>query len=146
MKQREILVVGTARTAIGTFGGKNIEMIVPEIDHELVELPLALHRTEQARLLQLVDDHARRPHHIASEAPFFSDLRRRIELEQFSAVEPDGLQRRNLLFDPVIRDFFGFELIVEIGAHSDSIHSLNGVRYGTKARPIEKVDGFLFGC
>ena len=81
-----VAVVGSRHPAVGALGGKNIKMVVPEIDHQLVELALAVHGAQQPRLLKLEDDETRRLglHFAGHHAALFGDFRRRIEIEQLA--------------------------------------------------------------
>jgi hypothetical protein len=62
LRPNGIAIVGRCQPTIGSFGGKNIEMVVPEVDHDFVELALAVHSAQETRLLELEDDEARRVH------------------------------------------------------------------------------------
>ena len=131
-----IAVVGSRQPAVGALGGENIEMVVPEIHHQLVELPLAVHGAQQPRLLQLEDNEPRRLHFAGHGAALFGDFRRRIEIEEFAGIEPHGFQPGGFLFYGAVRDFIGIKLFVEIGTQSESVDILNRFPRRSKTRAI----------
>jgi hypothetical protein len=143
MGANRIALVSRCQPAVGALGGKNIEMVVPEIDHHFVELALAVHRPQKPRLLELENNKARRVHLARHHAAFLGNFRGRVKLKEFTAAEPHRLQCRDLLFGRVVGNFFRLELFVEIGSDAEPRHFLNVFGRWSKAGPTQEMNDLL---
>ena len=140
-----VAVVGSGQPTVGAFGGVNVEVIAPEIDHDFIELAVTVKRAQEFALLQFKDHDARAFHGLHGHVAWLSLRPRRwIEFDQFAAVKPHGLEPGDLFVGRVIGDLFRRELLVQVGSDADARGSLHVAQGGTETGAIQKMDD-LFG-
>jgi hypothetical protein len=121
-------------------------VIAPEIDHQLVELSLALDGAQQARLLQLKNHHARRVHRVHRHAALYDDVGRGIAFVKLAAAHADGLQRSHFFLNGSVHDGLRRQLLVEVSRDANPADSAERLRRRAETAPIEKMqDALLVG-
>ena len=132
--------------------GKDVEMVKPEIDHNLLQLARAVERTPDPRVLRLLDDDVgalaagflllRGRFHAAihnrQDRTVFGEKPRRVELQRVEIVEPLG-QRRGL------GDRFGVQLFVDVAVDADLPHMRDLRRGRTESDAVEHMDDLRVG-
>jgi hypothetical protein len=122
--------------------GENIEMVVPEIDHRLLELAPAVERAKHPRGLCLLDDDAGAlAPRLALLGAGLRPLRAVVE-EQLHRVERQRVERGEKLAERGrLGDRLGVKLGGDIGLGADRLDMGEIARGRAEAEPVEQVDG-----
>ena len=146
----DVALVGREVPLHLALGGVDVEVIEPEVDHDLFELPLALDRTHEPRGLHLRHDPDRA---LLGRRPLVQRARRhlgigglvarrrsRILLVQLGDRHREAGQRRQRSLDGAIVQPPRLELSLDPGREPDRLHALDVAGSRTEGQTRQRVD------
>jgi hypothetical protein len=143
----DVFVVPADPEMVEPLAGENVEMIEPEIDHDLLQLARAVKRAPDTGILGLLNDDLRAlaPRLLLFGGRFdaavddrkdrtvLNEKLRRIELQRIETGQPIGQRGR-------LRDHLGMQLLVDIAFDADLFDMIDiGLRWA-EGHPVEDVD------
>src|SRR5919198_819537 len=144
------LYIGWQQEAVRSFAHKDVEMIGPEVDHDLAQLPLRNRGTHNRKLLQLTTQLAELPHRagplqrrrVAARGrltlhPLALADRIAVAARQIGAIVVEDLELPLALCKMLVRDAIGIELLIDPAHDADARDTVNFARAGPIRQTIQ---------